>query len=187
MPGSSSTSSGACRPARVTNSTTEAAVRAAASIADKAIVENRAVGLTVNSHRQSILPSDRGARQHLKIMQLLAAVDADGPSALGESLLGSLGRVRRGMTVVVITASLERDWVRPLASLRTRGIGCVVVWLDASAYARYGVPLKAGQQPAELDEMTAQRTRALRHALAEYDLRTVVVTPGRLLGEVLVQ
>ena len=167
-------------------STTESAVRVAASVADRAIVENRAVGLTVNAHRQTILPSDRGSRQHLKIMQLLAAVDADGPTPLGESLLQSLGRVRRGMTVVVITSSLDRDWVRPLATLRTKGIGCVAIWLDPIAYARHAATRPGDAPPAELDDATAQRVRALRHALAEYDLKTVTVTPARPLGEILV-
>ena len=59
-------------------STVEAAIRAAASIADKALQENRAVGMTVNVGRTAFLPPDRGGRQHLKIMQLLAAVEADG-------------------------------------------------------------------------------------------------------------
>ena len=59
-------------------STTEAAIRAAAAIADKALAENRAVGMTVNAGRTAFLPADRGGRQHLKIMQLLAAVEADG-------------------------------------------------------------------------------------------------------------
>ena len=59
-------------------STIEIGVRAAASIAEKAIRENRAVGLTVNAHRLAQLQPDRGPRQQLKIMQLLAAVDGDG-------------------------------------------------------------------------------------------------------------
>jgi uncharacterized protein (DUF58 family) len=49
------------------------AIRAAAPIADKALIENRAVGMTVNARRPAYLPPDRGGRQHLKIMQLLAA------------------------------------------------------------------------------------------------------------------
>jgi hypothetical protein len=109
-------------------STTEAAIRVAAAVTDRAILENRAVGLTVSAHRASVLPADRGSRQHLKIMQLLAAVDADGTTPLSESLISGLGRVRRGHDAVVITSSLKRDWVRPLASLRSRGVGCVVVY-----------------------------------------------------------
>ena len=109
------------------NSSVELAVRAAASIAAKSLGENRAVGLTAYGHRMAVLPADRGGRQYLKMMQLLAAVDGDGVNPLVEGLLSSLPRLRRGMTAVVITPSLDRSWVRPLASLRGRGIAAVVM------------------------------------------------------------
>ena len=47
------------------------------------------------------------------------------------------------MTAVVITASTDAAWIRPPASLRTRGIGCVVVLADGARYAapaRLSVP-----------------------------------------------
>lgn len=164
-------------------STVEAAIRAAASIADKALGENRAVGMTINAARTTYLPPDRGGRQHQKVMQLLAAVEADSAAPLVETLVGSIGRLRRGMTAVVITASQETDWVRPLASLRARGVACVVVALDPVAYARVGErPAGDAADPASHE---AQRARALRHALAEYELRAHVITPGRPLGELL--
>jgi len=119
-------------------STVEVGVRVAASIAAKALTENRAVGVTTNGHRSATLPADRGPRQRLKVMQLLAAVEGDGSAPLVESLVTTFPRLRRGMTVVVVTASDEREWIRPLASLRARGIGCVVVLLDASSFAVAG-------------------------------------------------
>ena len=157
------------------DSTTEVAVRAAASIADKALGENRAVGLTVNGHRLTVLPADRGARQRLKILQLLAAVEADGKTPLDEALLTGLGRLRRGMTAIVITASGDTSFIRPLAALRKRGISTVVVALDASAF-------EPSEDPAEL-ELQRQRSRALRHALAEYQITTVVLDPHKPLAE----
>ena len=42
--------------------------------------------MTVNVGRTAFLPPDRGGRQHLKIMQLLAAVEADGDAPLVETL-----------------------------------------------------------------------------------------------------
>jgi uncharacterized protein (DUF58 family) len=172
-------------------STVEMAVRAAASIADKAVLENRAVGMTVNGHRQAIVPADRGGRQHLKIMQLLAAVDGDGTTPLAESLVGAAGRLRRGMTAIIITPSLDRAWIRPIAALRTRGIASVVVTLDAAAADRVDrdARRRAGEpvtEPTpEAEEQRAQRARALRHALAEYELRVYTLTPGRSLAEAL--
>jgi uncharacterized protein (DUF58 family) len=175
-------------------STVEGAIRVAASIADKAVSENRSVGMTVNAHRLAMVPADRGARQHLKIMQLLAAVDGDSSTPLDEVLVNTVSRLRRGMTAIVITPSTATSWVRPLATFRNRGIGCVAVTLDADAYDRHAREVEArlnGRPPFELDaatrEQRAKRARALRHALAEFELRTFTLTPGRPLGEVLVR
>ena len=79
-----------------------------------------------------ILPADRGSRQHLKIMQLLAAVDGDGSTPLVETIVATAGRLRRGMTAIVITPSTDGTWIRPIASLRSRGIATVVVTVDAA-------------------------------------------------------
>ncbi|HEX5590426.1 MAG TPA: DUF58 domain-containing protein [Candidatus Limnocylindrales bacterium] len=173
-------------------STVEVAVRAAASVADKAIQENRAVGLTVNAHRLAQLPPDRGGRQHLKIMQLLAAVDGDGATPLSEALVATVPRIRRGMTAVVITPSLDRDWVKPLAALRARGVGCVVISFDVAEFERYardeelrlrGLPPEAPDSVVEASR--AQRVRALRHALSEFDVQVHTALPARALGETL--
>ncbi len=141
--------------------------------------------MTVNVGRTAFLPPDRGGRQHLKIMQLLAAVEADGSAPLVETLISTVGRLRRGMTAVIITASLDPAWVRPLASLRTRGVACVVVTLDAAAYAKLAADAEADGRrrdrapvDVEADELAAKRARALRHALAEYELRSYVDHPG---------
>ena len=107
-------------------STTEVAIQAAASIAHKAIGENRAVGMTVNASRIAHLPADRGGRQHLKIMQLLAAVDADGSAPLLETLVATVGRLQarddRGDHHGLAGSGLgPRRW-RPCAPA---GVGCV--------------------------------------------------------------
>src|SRR6478735_2397538 len=145
-------------------STAESAIRVAASIADKAITENRAVGMTVNAGRTAFLPADRGGRQHQKIMQLLAAVEADASAPLFETLITSVGRLRRGMTAVIITASLDPSWVRPLAALRARGVACVVVTLDAAAFDRLGAERLAaanGDEPPPHD-LVAEEQAAKR-------------------------
>jgi hypothetical protein len=101
------------------------------------------------------------------------------------------GRLRRGMTAIVITPSLDRGWVRPIAALRSRGIASVVVTLDAAAADRLDrEDRQRRHEPvveptAEAEEQRAQRSRALRHALAEYELRVHAITPGRSLAECL--
>jgi hypothetical protein len=92
---------------------------------------------------------------------------------------------------VIITASLDPAWVRPLASLRTRGVACVVVTLDAAAFEKAAAQARASstgetvRSDPDAEELAAKRARALRHALAEYELRSYIVPPGRALGEVL--
>jgi hypothetical protein len=102
-------------------------------------------------------------------MQLLAAVEGDGTTALVEGLLSGLPRLRRGMTAVLITPSLDRSWVRPLASLRGRGIATVVVTVRAAGASEPGSD-------------AAMANRALGHALAEYELATYTISPERTLG-----
>jgi len=181
----------AAQAGRGDESTTEVAIRVAASVADKAIRENRAVGLTVNAHRLAQLQPDRGGRQHLKIMQVLAAVDGDGGAPLGESLVATIPRIRRGMTVVVVTPSLDRGWVKPLSTLRARGVGCVAITFDIAAFQRHALEEDHRRRslplppPGEEDADLKHRTRVLRHALSEFDVAVHAVVPGRPLGEVL--
>ena len=175
-------------------STVEVGVRVAASIAAKALEEGRALGLTVSGRHTTAIQADRGARQRLKVMQLLAAVEGDGSTPLAEALVVTLPRLRRGMTAVVITASDESEWIRPLASLRGRGVACVVVLLDGPTFAappgdtsRASAPDASGTSgaPDPGRDEAVQAMRALRHQLAEYDLRTVVVHADERLSEAL--
>ena len=164
-------------------STVEEAMRVAASIAHDAILENRAVGLTTSGHRLVSIPADRGPRQRQKIMQLLAAAEGDGRTPLAEVLLTGLPKLRRGMTAVIVTSSPERTWVRTLTSLRTRGVAAAVVALDAESYEHAGQPQNRGADKAS--DAAGQQRRALRFALAEYDVKTYEVHAGDNLGAVL--
>jgi hypothetical protein len=115
-------------------------------------------------------------------MSLLTAVAGDGTEPLVEVLVQGLQRLRRGMTAIVITSSAERHWVRPLASLRGRGIRAAACLVDRAAYAAY----RGAGVPAAVPEADGRAERALQHALAEHDIRVFHVTPGRPLGEILV-
>jgi hypothetical protein len=101
------------------------------------------------------------------------------------------------MTAVVITPSLERNWVRPLASLRSRGVACVVVVVDAQSATAASEPARRataatsttttpGSAAWQADaDARALAARALRHALAEYELRVNWVEARRPLAEAL--
>jgi len=102
---------------------------------------------------------------------------------LAEQLLNGLPLLRRGMTAVIVTPSRDRHWVRTLTGLRSRGVAAVVVALDGQSY-----DAAALDQPPEQTtglEPAAQEQRALRFALAEYDLKVYEVRAGDNLGAVL--
>ena len=176
-------------------STLEYAVRVAASIAARALVENRKVALTASGAHISPVPSDRGPRQYQKIMQTLAAMMADGDRPLEEVLVENVARLRRGMTAVIITPSLDPHWVRPLTGLRNRGVQTVNILLDAPAFATFGLspddvyvedPDGALVDERERYAEDLRALRAVRHALAEHDLRYIPIEPGEPLAAQLV-
>jgi uncharacterized protein (DUF58 family) len=161
------------------DATIETAVRAAASMSARALDDHRAVGLEAIGLRRAVLPLDRGPRQRQKLMALLAVVQPDGGARLGEMLVEGLARAQRGSVVVIVTPSLERDWVAAAGAFRARGVTslvCVVdpvSHLDASREAR-------GWPALELDERESMSRdlRGLRHALAEHDVAHRVLAAG---------
>ena len=82
----------------------------------------------------SIIPPDRGPRQLQRLLHLLAGASADASASLVELLLLTLPQVRRGMTVVVVTPSLDPSWVGPLLGLRGRGVGTLACIVDPVAH-----------------------------------------------------
>jgi uncharacterized protein (DUF58 family) len=161
------------------DATIETAVRACASISAKAAASNRSVGFEAAGTRRLVITSDRGPRQQQKLLHLLAAVQPDGAVPLRELLVDGLARLRRGMTAVVVTPSLDRDWVSPLASLRRRGIGCAVCIVDPVAHDVRSRDLD-GAPPLDGEAQAAAERDlvALRHALAEHELPPHVLVPG---------
>ncbi len=145
------------------------------------------MGLEAYGIRRAVLPADRGIRQRQKLLHLLAAVGADGTTPLREVLVDGLGRLRRGTTAVIVTPSLETEWIRPLTGLRRRGVASLVCLLDPLAHDRQtrlasGLP----EMAPEGREVWARDIRSVRHALAEQDIPTLVVDPVEPLGVQLV-
>jgi uncharacterized protein (DUF58 family) len=163
-------------------STIEYAVRAAAAISARALVENRALGLTAAGARKVVLQPDRGRRQYQKMLQLLAAVNADGKRPLLDNMIESLPRLRRGMTAVIITPSSDPSWIKLVSGLRGRGIATVVVMPEPLAFER----LIGNHIAVEYEQASLRAQRAVRHALAEHDLPVIPLLPKRSIAEQLV-
>lgn len=127
--------------------TIERAVTVAASVVAKALREHRNVGIVTSGgpHAEMLQP-DRGSKQLGKLMQLLAEVQVGGEVGIAETLIETTPRIRRGSSCLIVTPSLDRQWVRPAATLRESAIATQAVLVGS---------------PQRIDE----HDRARRHAV----------------------
>ena len=166
--------------------TVETAVRVAASIGGQALAEGRALAIAAASSRRVVVPPDRGPRQLQRLLHLLAGASADAGTPLVELLLATLPQLRRGMTAVVITPSVDPAWVGPLTGLRRRGVGALACVIDPVTHEAQGRALRLEPTASADDEAVARDVRSIRHTLAEHDIPSFLIEPVRGLGEQLV-
>ena len=144
------------------NSTEERAGTVAASVVSKALREHRNVGLVTTGVRAEILHPDRGTKQFGKLMQYLAEVSVGGSRTIAEIMVETLPRIRRGASVLLITPSLDRAWVRPASTLRESSISTQAVLVGSD----------------DTDERDRARRHALLGELAVAGVRTAHLVPG---------
>jgi uncharacterized protein (DUF58 family) len=116
------------------DSTEEYAVTIAASLARHFLNQNRNVGLIASSRQPISIPTDRGGRQMLKILEQLAVVRADGDMPFGEVLLAEGGQFTRNSTVIAITSSTDEEWVQSLIGIISRHVQCVAITIEPSTF-----------------------------------------------------
>ncbi len=100
----------------VAESTEEAAVTAAASLARRALLDGRAVGLIACGQRPEVLPPQRGIPQLQRILEILSSIRAVGDIPLDALLLAYYPVLGTGHLTMVITPDPARPWADLLAS-----------------------------------------------------------------------
>jgi uncharacterized protein (DUF58 family) len=127
-------------------STEEYGVILACSLADRALKQNRAVGLIAYGSTMApdgptrmplptiILPQ-KGHAQQWRILEALASVRAGGHWPLAKVLAEMDRNLGRGMTLAVITPSCDRAWAAGLLPPMRRGVAPTVLLLDAVTFA----------------------------------------------------
>jgi uncharacterized protein (DUF58 family) len=116
------------------DSTEEYAVTIAASLAHHFLNQNRNVGLIGSASNHISIPTDRGGRQMLKILEQLAVARADGVTPFGEVLLAEGNQFTRNSTVIVVTSSTDEEWVQSLINIVSRRVQCVAVVIEPSTF-----------------------------------------------------
>ena len=117
-------------------STEEYGVILAASLADRTLRQNRAVGLIAHGQELAYVTPGRGKGHMWRILQALAEVKAGGTHALDHVLEHMRHSLGHGTSLLVITPSLETEWIDVLLSLTRLGIAPSAVLLDRDSFIR---------------------------------------------------
>jgi uncharacterized protein (DUF58 family) len=119
-------------------STEEYGVTLAASLADAMLRQNRAVGLLSDGAEYTLLRPQSGETQLWRILQSLASAQAIGKRPLGQLIGEAASILGRGITAMLITPSMDAEWLVALVDLQQRGIATSVLLLDAISFGGSG-------------------------------------------------
>lgn len=123
------------------DSTEEFSVSVTASLAQHLLKEHRSVGLLMAGQRYQAIPTDRGQRQLIKLLEALAVVRASGERGLGELLMAEAARFSRRSSLIIVTPTTDESWVPALSVLQATGVRAAVVLIDASSFGGPTSPL----------------------------------------------
>jgi len=143
-------------------STEEYGVILAASLADRVLRENRAVGLVARGGERVFIPLGKGRGQIWRILRGLAHVTTASNGTLAETLEEERKNLRRGTTALIITPSTDPSWAGELLALSQRGIATTAILLDAASF----------------DGRTEGRTLAMWALLADQGIPSHIVAQG---------
>ena len=118
--------------------TEEHAVLLAASLAARAIRQNRAVGLAAYGRKPQILPPARGQGQQWKILRALALVKADGQTELAGAMRDLSRIAQRGAAAIIITPDSSSAWLPQLVTLAQAGVQSHITLLDSASFGGPG-------------------------------------------------
>jgi uncharacterized protein (DUF58 family) len=145
-------------------STEEYGVILAASLADRVLRENRAVGLVAHGEERVFIPLGKGRGHLWRILRGLAHAATAHNGSLADTLEEEKQNLRRGTTALVITPSTDPVWAGELLALSQRGIATTTILLDAASF---------GTAPED-----DRRTLAMRAMLADQGIPTHIVAQG---------
>lgn len=118
------------------DSTTEVAIRAAASIADSSLLAGQHVRLRANSRQSLDIPLERGEAQRHRLLTALAEARPDGHLPLAALVSGDLRRVPVGSTALLITSVPDERLKAGVAAALQRGARMTVVLVHAHSFCQ---------------------------------------------------
>ncbi len=125
-------------------STEEYSVNVAGAVIHRAIRDGKAVGLVAYGATRTIVPPGKGTTHLWRLLEVLATVRADGPDPLDRVLTEAQANLGRGLSVVVVTPSVDPAWVHHLQASTMRGLVPAAILVDAASFASDPDRVRAG-------------------------------------------
>jgi uncharacterized protein (DUF58 family) len=164
-------------------STEELGVTVASSVAALMLDARRAVGLIAHAGQSLTVIPERGRAHLWRLLQALARARAAQDNPLNRVLESAARVIPTGATALIITPSLEADWLPGLARLQGQGVGVAAVLIDADTF-------RDGAGKATLPRPTSgagadrplRRVEALRWLLADAGASAEIVDADTALA-----
>ncbi len=115
------------------DATEEYAIIMAASIAERGLRDGRSVGLVAQGFETTWLPPKSGSSQRWEILHSLATI-LPGSTKLASMLANTQRTLGRSTSAIIITPSVNMQWVNALGKLMHKGIALTVILLDPPSF-----------------------------------------------------
>jgi len=129
--------------------TEEYSIVIAASVARHFLQRGRAVGMIAYPRRDHsvLVQSDTGERQEDRLLEILSVIHPRGHISLDQVLLAEGTRFTRNTTLLIVTPSMDADWISAARHLASRGIRVTSIVVDPGSF---GAAVDAQEVMAEL-------------------------------------
>jgi uncharacterized protein (DUF58 family) len=153
-------------------STEEYSVVVAASLAQHFIELERAVGFAAYTPHREIHQPERGNRQMTNILETLAVARSFSTYNLAQMLTLETPYFTRGTTLIIVTASLDPNWIPIAQTLNQRGIRPMCVMIDPSSFGSSGPSdeMRGMLQLGKIPTIVVRRGDDLSMALSQHPI-----------------
>ena len=121
--------------ARIPPSTEEYGVVIAASLAKHFLDDERVVGYAAYTPYRQVYQPERGNRQLTRILETLASARSTSSHSLQDVLSLETHLFTRGATLMIITSSVDQDWINEAQVLQRRGIRLICVYINPQTFS----------------------------------------------------
>lgn len=116
------------------DSTEEYSVRIATSLANHFLQAERLLGVIAHGEEKLTLDPARGSKQYGRILETLAMARADGREPIADVLANEARTFGRNTTLILITPSLDEEWLASVQEIIQHGTRVAVVFVDPEGF-----------------------------------------------------